>query len=204
MRKIFTTLSILLLTTFAFTSCEKDEDVEESMYLTGQWYGDWGMYYTYEYRGRIYTFNSFDTDIVFYPDYDYAPYGYGYQVDWYDEGPYERMSFRFYWEIRNGIIYLTYPGYPEYNADIYDYRLSSNRFTGYFNSSSSMFTMRKIADYYDWNYYYSWDYHYWYNNNWSWGGYYSSSRAASSTNDSTSSTPLQEEGKIISIGNRRK
>ena len=61
------------------------------------------MYYEYEYRGHIYTFDSYDTDIVFYPEYDYATYGYGYQVDWYEEGPYERMSFKFNWEIRDGV-----------------------------------------------------------------------------------------------------
>ena len=61
MKKTITTLSILLLAATAFTSCERDEDVDESMCLSGQWYGDFGMYYEYEYRGHIYTFDSYDT-----------------------------------------------------------------------------------------------------------------------------------------------
>ena len=206
MKKTITTLSILLLAATAFTSCERDEDVAESMCLSGQWYGDFGMYYEYEYRGHIYTFDSYDTDIVFYPEYDYATYGYGYQVDWYEEGPYERMSFKFNWEIRDGIIYLDYPRYPEYNARIYNYTLNNDRFTGRFNDSSSRFTLRKIADYYDWSYYSSWEFHYWYNSNWSWG-YYSQSRSLSEGQDNIAgedNTPKSNEGRIITIGNRNK
>ena len=75
MKKAFTLFNIVALLGLCsiFTACETDEDVEESMVLTGQWQGNWGMYYDYEYRGKIFTFDSYDTDIVFYPDYDYAP-----------------------------------------------------------------------------------------------------------------------------------
>lgn len=88
-------LLVIMLLACAFTSCERDEDTDRSMCLSGQWRGDWGMYYVYNYRGHDYQFDSYDTDIVFYPDYNYATHGYGYQVNWYEFGPYERLSYRF-------------------------------------------------------------------------------------------------------------
>ena len=83
---------------------EEDMDVKQSIKFAGQWTGDFGMYYTYRQNGRLYTFDSYDTDIVFYPEYDGATYGYGKQVDYYERGPYEYIYNRFDWEIRNGII----------------------------------------------------------------------------------------------------
>lgn len=41
------------LMTCCMTAC--DDDVMQSRVLTGKWRGDWGMYYHYVYRGRIYT-----------------------------------------------------------------------------------------------------------------------------------------------------
>ena len=208
MKKTSTLISLLLLMLFActFTSCEEDEDTDRSMCLSGQWQGDWGMYYVYNYRGYDYTFDSYDTDIVFYPDYDYATHGYGYQVDWYDDGPYERLSYKFFWEVRDGVIYLTYPGYPDYNADIYRYGLDNDYFTGYFNNGSTRFRLAKIRDYYRWDDYYSWNYHYWVSSSWSWNGYYKPSRSASaSETDSLSAVPAgTADGRIVKIGNRLK
>ena len=63
-------------------------DVKQSIKFAGQWTGDFGMYYTYRYRGQYLTFDSYDTDIVFYPEFDGATYGYGKQVDYYEHGPY--------------------------------------------------------------------------------------------------------------------
>lgn len=206
MKKAFTLFNIVALLGLCsiFTACETDEDVEESMVLTGQWQGNWGMYYDYEYRGKIFTFDSYDTDIVFYPDYDYAPYGYGYQVDWYRTGPYERLSYRFNWSIRDGIVYLTYPGYPEYNTSIREYRLNNSRFTGYFSNGTEKFTLYKIADYYDWSYYYDYgDYYYWYNDSWSWGGYYDDYYYANTRGTAESdSIGTAKEGRIVKIGSR--
>ena len=168
------------------------------MVISGQWTGDWGMYYTYQYGNYISTFYSYDTDIVFYPDYDYATHGYGYQVDWYNRGPYERLSYRFNWQVRNGIIYINYPYFPEYSVTIYDYRLTNNRFTGYFNTGTEPFTLRKITDFYNWRYYYDWDYNYWYSDHWD---YYSNTRSAADS-DSLSTDTIASEGRIIKIGSR--
>ena len=193
MKKSITLLcTIAMLTTcVSLTSC-MDEDVEESIVLSGQWYGDWGMYYQTRdpYTGRVITYDSYDTDIVFYPDYNYATHGYGYQVDWYRYGPYEKLSFRFEWSITNGIVEIYYPGYPEYNTFIRDYRLSNDYFSGYLGNSNIRFNLAKIRDYYDWSYSYGYDYH-----PWGWG--YSKTRSTGSEEETPST-----DGTIIKIGSR--
>lgn len=204
MKKTFTLFNLVALLSLCmvFTACEPDPDTEESMVLSGQWRGDWGMYYVYQYprSGREETYKSYDTDIVFYPDYDYATHGYGYQVDWYAEGPYERLSFRFTWSIVNGVVNVQYPGYPEYDTFIRDYHLDNDRFTGYLGDSAWMFSLGKIADYYDWSYYYSYgDYHYWNNSAWSYD-YYAKTRGTAES-DSTAVDDASE-GRIIRVGSK--
>ncbi len=180
-------------------SCMR-EDVEESMCLSGQWTGDFGMYYDYEWRGDIYTFNSYDSDVVFYPDYDYATHGYGYEVDYYYEGPYDRMSLRFDWEIRNGRIYLYYPGNSCYDAVISNYSLSNNYFSGYFSEGGDRFSLRKLTDYYNWGYYSNYGNCYcWTNTGWSWG-YYAKTRGAEA-GDSLSADSC-DEGRIVGYGRK--
>ncbi len=139
--------------------------------LSGQWTGNFGMFYDYEYRGQIYTFNSYDTDIVFYPDYNYATHGYGYEVDFYNEGPRTKMSFRFFWKINGGNIYLDYPGRSEKNTTIRDYSLDRYYFTGCFENGTQQFSLRKMADFYNWNDYSGYDYRYWDNPDWNWDSY---------------------------------
>lgn len=202
--KVILNLLLVMVLSCVFASCERDEDTERSMCLSGQWQGDFGMYYVYNYRGYDYTFDSYDTDIVFYPDYDYASHGYGYQVDWYREGPYSRLSYKFYWDVRDGVIYLTYPGYPEYNADIYRYGLDNDYFTGYFNNGSSRFRLAKIVDYYRWDDYYAWNYHRWDNSSWSWNGYYSQMRSVKDIDSTGVAAEGSVEGRIVKIGNRFK
>ena len=66
--KHFHFISAALVSVLLFnTSCQELEDYNQSITLSGQWTGDFGMYYDYEYRGHILTFDSYDTDIVFYP-----------------------------------------------------------------------------------------------------------------------------------------
>ena len=167
MKKI-STLWIALCTVMATTvlsSC--DDDMSRAMTLSSEWRGDFGMFYEYEYYGRIYTFNSYDTRLVFYPDYDYATHGYGKQVDYYDQGPYVYQYYYFNWYIDRGDLVLDYPYDPNLNTVIHDYHMSSSTFYGYFGNSNNKFYLRKTADYYDWggftgNYYYGpRDYWYW-------------------------------------------
>jgi len=185
-----------LLPMALFTSCS-DEDTEEAMALSGQWQGDFGMFYEYvDGNGRIFTFDSYDTDIVFYPEYDYATHGWGKQVDWYEYGPYEYQYYRFNWSIRYGVIYLTYPDAPELNTRISDYRLSYDYFTGYFAGSSSRFQLGKIADYYNWNYYNG---TYGYNDRPNWYDYYPYYVKGEKANAPAKGVG---EGKVMRRGNR--
>lgn len=162
---------IAIFTMGIFTSCEEDNKI--AFRLDGEWRGDFGMNYTIERNGRLYTFDSFDTYLVFYNDgVMYSTHGWGKQVDYYDYGPYAYQYYRFYWRIRDGKIYLDYPYDPELNTVIYDYRISFGHFTGWFDNSDVRFDLRKLDDTsYDWEYYRG-DYIYGYNNAWSWGGYY--------------------------------
>lgn len=159
MKKISTLWIALcaVMATTVLSSC--DDDLSRAMTLSGEWRGDFGMFYEYEYYGRIYTFTSYDTRLVFYPDYDYATHGYGKQVDYYDQGPYVYQYYYFNWYIDRGDLVLDYPYDPNLNTVIHDYHMSSSTFYGYFGNSNNKFYLRKTADYYDWggftgNYYY--------------------------------------------------
>ncbi len=147
------------LVSMTFASCE-DEDAYEAKVLSGEWTGDFGMYYEIENRyGKWERFDSYDTDIVFYPDNAYATHGYGKQIDYYRRGPYEYQYYNFYWSIRNGVIYLDYPYDPELNTAICNYRLYPDYFEGWFDGSDTKFRLRKLVDF-DWSYYNAYDSYY--------------------------------------------
>lgn len=182
-------LALTMLCSLCMTSC--DEDISLSMTLSGKWKGDWGMYYVYEYRGRQEIFYCYDTRIEFFPNYDMATSGYGRQIDYYDYGPYAYQYYYFHWSVRDGVIHLSYPGCPELNTSIYEYRMSNSLFTGYFPDATDRFRLYKWADYYDWtpyNAYYSFGLRA------DWGyPYYAPSRADGDRAD---------DGKIVARGNR--
>lgn len=155
-------LGLTLVTSLTLTSCEVDfyepyyppttggMDRDQSMALSGQWTGDFGMFYTYQVGGRTMTFDSYDSDVVFYPEYNGARRGWGKEVDFYETGPYEYIYHELRWEIRDGILYLTYPSDPDMDCWIRDYRMTNDYFTGYFGNSTQQFRLRKLADHYDW------------------------------------------------------
>lgn len=171
-RNLIEKIIMMMIAMLCMSSCnmmwdvEEDMDVHQSIKFAGQWTGDFGMYYTYRMGGRLYTFDSYDTDIVFYPEYDGATWGYGKQVDYYEHGPYTHIYNRFDWEIRSGVIYLQYYSDPSLDCAIYDYSMTHDRFQGRFGNSNDRFYLTKIADYYDWSIYR--DYYYYYPN----GGWY--------------------------------
>jgi len=158
MRKIknFAMMMLVALTaTLVFTSCDKD--VVRAMDLSGEWEGDFGMKYSHSRYG---VFNSYDTQIVFYPDYEFATHGYGKQIDYYEDGPYEYRYHTFNWSVRNEVITLTYPGDHNLDVDIYDYSMSGNYFSGYFQNTNKHFRLKKIGEI-SWNGYSgNYDYHY--------------------------------------------
>lgn len=127
------------------------EDTSQSMALSGEWRGDFGMYYTYvDGRGRHYTFDSYDTRLTFIPAYAHALHGRGTQVDYYEYGPYEYQYYKFSWSVNNGNIYLTYDYDHELDTRISNYRMTNDYFSGTFASSGTSFRLCKIADYYNW------------------------------------------------------
>lgn len=172
MKKIYSTLTMMMvaLTTLtAFTSC--DDDIDQAMALSGEWTGDFGMYYEIEdpYTGRWISFDASQTDLVFYPEYEYATYGTGKQIDYYRYGPYKYQYYYFNWRVRNGIVYMEYPYDPGLNVAINDYRMSSTRFTGWIGDVK--FSLYKMRDFYNWGDYYG-DYGYGWNDGWYWDDYY--------------------------------
>lgn len=158
------------------TSCDEDQRI--AFKLEGEWYGNFGMYYEYDGydrygRRQTYYFDSYETDIRFVGS-GFSSHGEGFQVDHYREGPYEFLSYRFRWEVRNGILYLTYPPrYSDYDTEIMDYSLSYNYFHGYFTTGSQPFSLKALHDY-DWNYYGYGREYYWYQRpGWDYYPYYS-------------------------------
>lgn len=191
---------ILMMSAFALTSCVDMEDTSQSMALSGEWRGDFGMYYTYvDGRGRHYTFDSYDTRLTFIPAYTHALHGRGTQVDYYEYGPYEYQYYKFSWSVNNGNIYLTYDYDHELDTRISNYRMTNDYFSGTFASSGTSFRLCKIADYYNWTPYvniYGYDSRdYWYDN-YPYYAPYSRSNGEESQ-DSTSAT-----GYVLSRGRK--
>ena len=195
----------------ALTSCDEDQRI--SFKLEGEWYGNFGMYYEYEgydpYGRYIQRpFDSYETDIRF-VESGFSSHGEGFQVDHYREGPYEFLSYRFRWEVRNGVLYLTYPPrYSDYDTEIYDYSLTYDYFRGYFSNASQPFSLKKLHDY-NWDYYGYGSEYYWYERpNWSYYPYYSPAKdvkAAQAPVAEKAGQGAQGDGQpkgVVRIGNR--
>ena len=61
---------IFMMAVLSFSSCIDMEDTNKSMVLSGEWRGDFGMFYDYrDNNGRVYTFDSYDTYLTFIPAY---------------------------------------------------------------------------------------------------------------------------------------
>lgn len=206
MKKVLSLFNIIAVMGFCamFSSCNEDADITRSILISGEWKGHFGMFYEIDDPyGNTVRFDSYDTRIKFIPAYDYATYGEGYQVDWYPVGPYEELSFHFYWNIDNGIIHLDYPGYREdYNADIYNYSLNNDEFTGYFHIGGEEFRLFKLKDYY-WEPYYAYDYYPWERASFAWDIYYGYSYSrALKTDEAPADSVKADSARIIRIGNR--
>jgi len=130
-----------------------DEDVERASYLTGEWTGDMGMYFSdgrYDYRADY-------TDIRFLSDGVLSTHGDGEQIDFFDRPcPIRYQSFYFRWRVRDGRIYLEYPYDSQLNTVIVDYGMQNGHFYGYIENEH--FSLVKLVDYDDW-YLYDDDYY---------------------------------------------
>lgn len=197
MKKNYLALLLGALTALlAFTSCTDDDDVK-GMVLSGEWQGDFDMYYDYQYSwGDIVRFPADLTYLEFIPfEYSYNS-GYGYQVDFYYDrsSPYDEIYHSFTWEVRYGTIYLYYKGEHEWDTYLRDYRMTNDRLTGYFENTSNRFSLWKLTDYYDWTPYISnyGDYYHGYGYGYGRPGYYYAK---------TRGGEEAAEGKIIHYGN---
>ena len=141
----FSAMLAMLALCLAFTSCSKDEKIANR--LAGGWEGDWGMSYIDRHNVQH---DSYHSVVEFYPADKFETYGYGYQEDYYDEGPYSKLGFYFNWSVDKKRITLTYPGHEEYSFSIskYDYTLKKDHFTGWIGDT--YFDLDKVWKYYKW------------------------------------------------------
>jgi hypothetical protein len=153
MKKLFTYLTMALVTVTMFTSCDElwrdSEDREEAYTLEGTWTGyiDTYIYDRYGLSG-----DSYRTTMYFERENSYG--GWGYEVD-YDM--YSRYSDYYYcefkWEVYGGEIRIRYA--DSWNdVYIYDYSLSDYHFSGYMDDGTSRDIHFSLSydDRFDWSY----------------------------------------------------
>lgn len=150
MKKIlFSILSVAAL--LCQTSCDDDE--KKAFRLSGDWQGDFYSCYEYYYRSEREPRKAYaeETYMQFIPDHLFgSTRGTGYELDIYTSGPIEYMFYEFDWVVNDDVIYLDYMDAPEMNVEIYEYRLTPDRFKGYFGKNRYSFDLRSFSDY-DWN-----------------------------------------------------
>ena len=136
MKKLFTYLTMALVTVTMFTSCDElwrdSEDREEAYTLEGTWTGyiDTYIYDRYGLSG-----DSYRTTMYFERENSYG--GWGYEVDYDMYSRYDDYYYcEFKWEVYGGEIRIRYA--DSWNdVYIYDYSLSDYHFSGYMDDGTS-------------------------------------------------------------------
>ena len=136
MKKLFTYLTMALVTVMMFTSCDElwrdREDREEAFTLEGTWTGyiDTYIYDRYGLSG-----DSYRTTMYFERENSYG--GWGYEVDYDMYSRYDDYYYcEFEWEVYGGEIRIRYA--DSWNdVYIYDYSLSDYHFSGYMDDGTS-------------------------------------------------------------------
>lgn len=205
MKKFFTYLTITLMTVgmgTTMTSC--DDDVEIAINLSGDWQGDFGMYFS---DGYV-EWDAAYSYLRFTPAYEYATHGVGEEIDYFDRScPVRSQSFLFEWRVNWGVLELRYPYAHELDVDIYDYVMDRNYFSG--RVGNTHFTLSKLYDFYGWSAYSSsYDYYtahgggyYGYGGYSDYGWYHSKKRDGELT-DSTAAAVTEQP--TIKLGRRFK
>ena len=173
-------MSVMLIASFGFTSCNYDEDNHVGYQLQGHWFGDLNMYYDgIPARG---------SDIIFYPEGWGYRQGTGTQIDYYGRYGYTQVRHDFRYHVTNEIIYLTFYDEPDLDCTISRYGLNSENFWGRIDGrySSTDFTLRNYDRYWD-KYGYS-NYDYDYDRRYYDTYYYTRTIVAPSTHDAMSDT----------------
>lgn len=168
-------MSILLMAagTMTFTSC--DDDVLDSMDLSGEWVGNMGTAINIE----GYDFFPVSTYIAFYRTS--STRGYGEQIDYFEYGcPYHHQNYYFRWYIRNRTLYMEFPADHLLDIALYDYDFyySHGMKCISFTIDGVLYGLYKVNDYYNYygyyydNYYAPEDWIWWNNGGWYDDGYY--------------------------------
>lgn len=139
----FAAIAMLLSLCAVVSSCSKDEKLSNR--LSGTWEGEWGMSYVDRDGHKHY---SDYTVIEFHSDKIFETQGFGYQEDYYRDGPFEKIGMYFNWSIDHKKIYINYPGYGSYNCRIDNYVMEKKKFTGYIGNT--YFSLRNIEKDYKW------------------------------------------------------
>ena len=125
MRK-FISLMMFMTAVFAFTSCTT-EDQNEAMTLTGTWQGDLGIY-MYSDRYNDY-YEAYQTTIQFNSSGYGSTSGTGYELDRFQNAPWNYIYNPIQWSVTDGTIYIYYPR-EKMTLRIFDYYLSDKYFSG--------------------------------------------------------------------------
>ena len=168
-------ISALLLGAGAMTFTSCDDDVLDSIDLSGEWAGDMG---TSIYLDG-YNYRSVSTYIAFHRTSSTG--GYGEEIDYFDNRcPLHHQNYFFRWRIRNRVLYMEFPGNHDMDIALYDYDFyySYGMMMMSFTIDGYRYGLYKLADYYDYygyyydNYYAYNDWRWWNGGNWYSDGYY--------------------------------
>lgn len=167
MKKIFTYAWIMLIAmTAAITlnSCERDDQYEADLLISGDWQGYLGEYYSDRWG---LTGTEYETVMHFDGRGAGSTSGRGYQVDYNTRSRYRDFAYcGFQWSIVQGQITLIYDDAEWTPVYIYDYSLSASRFRGYMDDGTRRTIKFDLQNLYfnDWgrynNSYYNDDYYY--------------------------------------------
>lgn len=150
MKKIL--LGLMALVAFScFTSCKDDDDRDLAIVLSGEWEGDFGAYYTRDFKGDREIVRASYSQLVFTPRHEYSKSGYGTEADVYVRNSREKdiYTYNFRWEVEDGVIYIEFVGYDDIDDLVLDdYKMDSSYFTGKLNGKS--FRLEKMSSHYEW------------------------------------------------------
>lgn len=164
MKNYLLSLISVLMGGLSLSSCSEDNRI--AMRLEGEWYGDFGMYYSYRFLdGCDVCYDSYDTRMKFSNEFFSSSWLYVYQVDWYDERPYnvygevdyrnghvspfEYVYHRAECHVKDRELRFRYKGEREWDTNIRDYSLSNNYFDGYFDNGARFSLRSSRWDYWD-------------------------------------------------------
>lgn len=189
MKKLTSLFAMIMaaMMSFTFVSCDDDDEIADTLW--GVWEGD--MYVTSEWNGKEY-YSSYSV-IQFDKDpYDYAS-GKGYWVDYYSNAPWDYYASHIEWTVNDGTIRI-YSIEDDTYFQIYDYKLSSNWFTGYIDDewgNWQEFRLQKTSS------------PYWDDFEWGWSGWYgySPAKQSKSASDATGNNTFKRKIKPRSAGN---